>query len=351
LVLPTTYVSVVGLLILSFFCLGSWPNTFKAAGPRWRFELFAIDFAIGALLLSVAAAYTFGSLGPELSFADRVLVASKTAQGLTVIAGGVLALGNLLLLAGVSLLGIAAAFPLSLSLAIAISSLLRITGTNLIFSIPGVLLMLGAANFAARAGRAKDPLASIGTRPPAKSANERKMRRRTARGIIVTTLSGLVLGFFYPILARGLMGDFGLGPYAGMLELCVSLLVSTAILNIYFMNIVIDAGPIGFRAYARGAPNKHFLGFAAGAIWALGILAVFLCMFAPLHADLRHPLLFTLPVTSVLLTIFWGLFRWREFTSASKSAESFIRFAAAFFFVGLVALALGFASYSESVAQ
>ena len=49
-------------------CLGSWINTFKATGNRWRFELFSIDFAVGALLISLLAAYTLGTLGADLEF-------------------------------------------------------------------------------------------------------------------------------------------------------------------------------------------------------------------------------------------------------------------------------------------
>ena len=51
-ILPTTYVSALLLLVLSFLLLGSLVNTFKLAGKQWRFELFSIDFAIGALLLA-----------------------------------------------------------------------------------------------------------------------------------------------------------------------------------------------------------------------------------------------------------------------------------------------------------
>jgi hypothetical protein len=39
-------------LILSFLLLGLWSSTFKLAGNRWRFELFSVDFAFGAILFS-----------------------------------------------------------------------------------------------------------------------------------------------------------------------------------------------------------------------------------------------------------------------------------------------------------
>ena len=100
-VLPTTWLSALFFLVLSFICLGSWANTFKASGSRWRFELFSIDFAVGALIFSLLAAYTLGTLGADLGFSDRMLVAGRTNQALGIAAGALFALGNMLLLAAV----------------------------------------------------------------------------------------------------------------------------------------------------------------------------------------------------------------------------------------------------------
>src|SRR5579875_3253920 len=113
-ILPVTYVPVLILLIASLFCLGAWINTFKAAGAKWRFELFAIDFSIGGLLVVLIAAFTLGTLGSDLAFSDRMLVAGRTAQALAIIAGAVFNLGNMLLLAAVGLIGISTAFPLTI---------------------------------------------------------------------------------------------------------------------------------------------------------------------------------------------------------------------------------------------
>src|SRR5579875_4114249 len=122
-ILPTTYVSALLLLIFSFLCLGTWANTFRLSGTRWRFELFNIDFAVGAILISVIAAFTLGTLGSDLAFSDRMLVAGRTAQAFLVGAGFIFNLGNMLLLAAVSMIGFASAFPLSIGLALVVTSL------------------------------------------------------------------------------------------------------------------------------------------------------------------------------------------------------------------------------------
>ena len=152
-VLPTTYISTLLLLILSFICLGCWTNTFKLAGPRWRFELFCIDFAIGAALLSVIAAFTFGLLGSDLGFTDRMLVAGHLAQVFLIAAGSIFNLGNMLLLAAASILGTATAFPLAFGVALVISSLLNLRTENEFVLISGIVIVIIAILLDARSLR------------------------------------------------------------------------------------------------------------------------------------------------------------------------------------------------------
>src|SRR5262245_42676494 len=51
-ILPQTYIQLLILMIVSLICLGSWGLTYKAT-QRWRFELYYLDFAIGAVLVSI----------------------------------------------------------------------------------------------------------------------------------------------------------------------------------------------------------------------------------------------------------------------------------------------------------
>src|SRR4051812_7928377 len=74
-ILPTTYAAALILLILSMVCWDSWANALKLVGERWRFELFYFDYSFGVLAASVVAAFTFGTLGADMTFQDRLLVA------------------------------------------------------------------------------------------------------------------------------------------------------------------------------------------------------------------------------------------------------------------------------------
>ena len=385
-ILPTTYVSALLLLVLSFLALGSWINTFKLAGKHWRFELFSIDFAIGALLLAVIAAFTLGSLGSDLAFTDRMLVAGHTAQAIMIGAGFIFNLGNMLLLAAASLLGLAGAFPLSIGVALIVASCFGFHSGNWLFLISGIVL-LGVAVFldanacraraqanakkrvpahasaatnaqtetgvsreamassaATAAATAKSRVSTVvhgGTRVAHNSAPRKGKSRRTARGLLIAVLSGIALGLFYPVASRGPTGEFSLGPYASLLMLSVGVLISTIIYNFYFLNISIDAEPVSFGAYFKGNARQHFLGFLGGALWASGMLAAALALSVPSQTGPNPALQLILPVGSVLLVMLWGAVVWKEFpTAAAKLAIGLV---AVFFTAGLVLLGIGIA--------
>src|SRR5712692_5477804 len=100
-ILPQTYGAALVLIIVSMLCWGSWANTFKLTG-RWRFELFYYDYAFGVLLAAVIAAFTFGSLGTELTFYDNLLIAGYRKMLYGFGAGVIFNLANMLLVAAIS---------------------------------------------------------------------------------------------------------------------------------------------------------------------------------------------------------------------------------------------------------
>src|SRR4051794_15514662 len=108
-ILPTTYATAMLLTILSMICWGSWANTFKMT-KKWRFDLFYFDFSLGLLLTGVIAAFTLGSMGDDLSFTDNLLIAGKRHVAYAIAAGVIFNLANMLLIAAISLAGMAVAF-------------------------------------------------------------------------------------------------------------------------------------------------------------------------------------------------------------------------------------------------
>src|SRR5260221_3643569 len=108
--IPQTYAAALILIVLSMICWGSWANTFKLAG-KWRFELFYYDYSLGVLLAAIIAAYTFGSMGDDLSFSDNLIVAGKRNMAWAVAGGVGFNLGHMPFVAATSVAGLADGFP------------------------------------------------------------------------------------------------------------------------------------------------------------------------------------------------------------------------------------------------
>jgi len=335
--LPTTHQTAILLLIASLICLGSWPNFLKLA--KWRFELFYFDFAAGALVLAIVAAMTLGTLGSELSFNDRIAVAGLRSQAMAIGGGFVFSIGNMLLVAAISLVGMAASVPLALSLVLIVVAVTNWQDANL------TMLMLGTAALLTSVITAAIAMRKLDLTQVKKGRNGKQNTRTSGRGkkgIVLAVLGGLIIGGSALLAEGGLWGDLGLGAYAGSLMFCVGLAISTAIFNLFFMNIGIEGGRVTFGTYLAGKPIRHLLGFAGGVLWAVGSLAVLLAqsVTTALAPDQTTLTLFT--QGAALVALVWGILAWREFAGSSKGAKISIALTAAFFIGGCILLAYRF---------
>src|SRR5437762_2636615 len=97
-IFPTTYLGSLLLLIASLVCLGLWASLQKLTF-KWRFELLFYDVCFAMIALAVVAAFTFGSMNSqELTFQDNLLLVGYRKIAWALLAGGVFALGAILLL-------------------------------------------------------------------------------------------------------------------------------------------------------------------------------------------------------------------------------------------------------------
>src|SRR6266446_7567151 len=116
--IPQTYAGALILIVLSMICWGSWANAQKLAG-KWRFELFYYDYSLGVVVCSLIAAFTLGSMNPrDLTFTDNLLIASYHQMAYALGGGAVFNLANILLVAAISVSGMAVAFPIAIGLAL-----------------------------------------------------------------------------------------------------------------------------------------------------------------------------------------------------------------------------------------
>ena len=178
--LPESYQAALFLMILSMFCWGSWANTLKMC-PRYRFQLFYWDYAIGLAAGAIFWGLTAGSLGHTGAPFVEAVINTPLAPILFAVCGGVVFnVANLLLVAAIDVAGLAVAFPVGIGLALvvgAVSSYLVSPAGNPLLLFGGVALVVVAIVFDAAAYRQREARAKAAS---------------TTRGLVLSVLAGPV---------------------------------------------------------------------------------------------------------------------------------------------------------------
>ncbi len=336
--LPSTYVAALLLTILTMLCWGSWANTLKLSG-KWRFELFYFDYAFGVLLASVIAAYTFGTFGYDgFLFMDDLMRAGKRNMVLGFAGGVVFNLANMLLVAAISVAGLAVAFPVGIGLALVIgviwNYILNPQGnpTFLVLGAGLVVLAIIVDAFAYRSlefQRAEERI---------KAGLSRTLRPKVSmKGILLSLISGVLMGSFYPLVEMGKSGDTGLGPYAIAFVFALGVFFSTFVFNLYFMNLPVQGEPVEMLDYFRGTAKQHLLGITGGLIWCAGTVANFVAASAPQEIQVGPAVSYAIGQGATAVSALWGLLVWKEFAGADAKVKSLL---VLMFFLFLSGLAL-----------
>ncbi|HSB16966.1 MAG TPA: hypothetical protein VLE22_21120 [Bryobacteraceae bacterium] len=336
--LPSTYIAALLLTILTMLCWGSWANTLKLSG-KWRFELFYFDYAFGVLLASVIAAYTFGTFGYDgFLFMDDLMRAGKRNMVLGFAGGVVFNLANMLLVAAISVAGLAVAFPVGIGLALVIGVIwnyvLNPQGnpTFLFLGAGLVVLAIIVDAFAYRSlefQRAEERI---------KAGLSRTLRPKVSmKGILLSLISGVLMGSFYPLVEMGKAGDAGLGPYAIAFVFALGVFFSTFVFNLYFMNLPVQGEPVEILDYFRGTAKQHLLGIAGGLIWCAGTVANFVAASAPQEIQVGPAVSYAIGQGATAVSALWGLLVWKEFAGADAKVKSLL---VLMFFLFLSGLAL-----------
>ena len=343
-ILPEAYASALLLIILSMLCWGSWANTFKLTGKpagKWRFELFYYDYSLGVLVAAIIAAYTFGSMGSELSFSDNLLVAAKRNMAYAVAAGMVFNLANMLLVAAISVAGLAVAFPVGIGLALVMGVIwnyfLNPQGNPTLLAA-GVALVVCAIIVDALAYTAHAKPASP---PPA--ARGRSKSSASSKGILLSLISGVLMGSFYPLVEMSKGGGIdaaGLGPYAVAFLFSLGVFFSTFIYNLYFLNLPVQGEPLSMFAYFKGTLGQHALGIIGGIIWCTGAISNFVAASAPKSVQVGPAVSYAIGQGATMVSALWGVLVWKEFSGARTNVRVLLTLMFVLFLAGLMLVAI-----------
>jgi glucose uptake protein len=327
-ILPQTVSTAVLLVAFAVVCWGSWANSLKLAG-KWRFELLYWDFAAGAFLAGVVAALTFGSLGFDMAangrglpFMEDLLDGGKHNMLYAFLAGVILNAGNMLLLAGVSLAGMAvafvAAFGLMFSLGIVSSYVIEPSGNPvLLFGGVGLVLIAAAVDGVAHRNvtlRKSEEAIRVGK-------TKSVIPKPRWKGFVVSAIAGVLMAGYYPLIELSEHRGIGLGPYSIAFVFLAGLFVSTFFFNMIFMNLPVAGRPVELLEYFRGKMRQHLLGLSGGAMWGAGFIALVAAGSAP-EAQLNPALVYIAVHGVAIVAALWGLLAWKEFRSGDTNAKA-----------------------------
>jgi glucose uptake protein len=326
--LPQTYGVALALTILTMLCWGSWANTLKLC-PGFRFQLFYWDYAIGMAVGALFWGITAGSMGHAgLPFLDDLRQTPLVPMLYAMIGGAIFNVANLLLVAAIDVAGMAVAFPVGIGLALVIGAIsnyvIKPVGNPLLL-FGGVALVVVAIVFDAAAYKKREASA----------------KATTIRGIVISLACGVLMGCFYPFVAKALNGEPGSrapGPYAITMFFTIGLLISTIPANWLLMKKPLDGKEsVAGADYWKAPVGWHLAGTLGGAIWCTGGIANFLASGTHLVGPAVS---YSIGQGATMVSACWGVFVWREFSGAPRAATLLLVLMFLFFLLGLGMIAI-----------
>jgi glucose uptake protein len=322
---PEAYAIALLFMMGSMFCWGSWANTMKLT-PGYAFQLFYWDYVIGIVLASLGWGFTLGNWGGgDLSFLSNISQADSRHILFAVAGGAVFNVANLLLVAAIDIAGLAVAFPVGIGLALVVGVLLNYFMSpkgNPFLLFGGVLLVVVAIVL--------DALAY--------SRRETARKTLSVRGIQISLACGVLMGVFYPLVAKAITGERSLGPYTVAFFFAVGTALCALPVNYFLMRKPLTGGPpVSMAGYWQGHPAWHWWGILGGMIWCTGAVL----NFAASHAHLIGPAIsYAIGQGATMVSAIWGVFIWKEFSSAPPASRKLIPAMFVFFLLGLGSIAI-----------
>ncbi len=301
-----SYFVAVLMCVITMLCWGSWANTQKMASKKWAFQLFYWDYSLGVLILALILAFTMGSVGEEgRGFLADLGQAEGSAIGSALLGGAVFNIANLLIVVAINIAGMAVAFPIGIGLALVIGVVVNYVATplgNPVILFIGVALVVLAIVLDALAYR----------------RHSGGKMSSTTKGIVISILGGILMGFFYRFVAASMVTDFAapeagkLTPYTASVIFALGLLLSNFVWNTFFMYKPVSGEKASYGDYFRkGSPGLHLTGILGGMIWSLGMTFSIIA-----SEQAGYAISYGLGQGATLIAALWGVFIWKEFGRA-----------------------------------
>ncbi len=320
-----SYFVAVLFCIITMLCWGSWANTQKMASKDWPFQLFYWDYTLGVLLITLFLAFTLGSIGSGgRSFLEDILQGKSHYLALAFLGGIIFNFANLLLVIAIEIAGMAVAFPVGIGLALVIgvvTNYLDHPEGNPTILFTGVALVTAAIIFDALAYKKV----------------QKESRSTSTRGIVISLLAGIAMGFFYKYVAASMSLDFvnpetgKLTPYTALVIFSAGIFLSNFLFNSINMYRPLSGKPTTYSAYfSLGSLRLHAIGLLGGIIWGVGM------SFSIIASEQAGPAIaYGLGQGATMIAALWGVFIWKEFADLPKGERWMIAMMFVCFLAGL----------------
>lgn len=313
------------MTVLSTVCWGSFANTFKGT-RNYRFELYYWDYGLGIFLISVVLALTMGSFagGPTAFLANM-----HSADGINLfyaaLGGFIFNIANVLLVAGIEMVGLAVAFPISIGIAL-------VEGVVLSYALQprGNPVLLGAGIFMAVVA-----VVLVGKAYGALRTDGGGVSRR---GVVVCVISGFLMGIFAPFVTRAMTRGNTLTPYTTAVFLTLGAFLCCFVFNTILMRKPIVGSPVAAADYFRAPGKYHALGLLGGAIWGTGTVFNFVAA-----SLVGVAISYAIGQASPMVACLWGVFVWKEFRGANARAKGYLAAMIVAYLLALLLIAWAYA--------
>ena len=320
-----SYSLAVIFCFITMLCWGSWANTSKVSSDKWPFPMFYWDYSLGIILMTLIYGLTIGSIGDSgRSFITDLQQADSGSISSAFIGGVIFNLSNLILVAAIAVAGISVAFPVGVGLALVIGVIV-----NYIKNPEGnpVLLFTGVALV----------VVAIVVNALASSKVSKSKGSTSAKGILLSVMAGIIMGFFYRFVADGMTLNFTspeagkMTPYSAALIFSAGVFISNFLWNTFFMYKPVEGSKSSYKDYfTNGTTKQHLFGILGGMIWLTGFL------FNLIASDKAGPAIsYGLGQGATMVGAAWGVFVFREFKGAPPLINRYLITMFVSFFAGL----------------
>ncbi len=317
--------------------LGSWANTFKSLRGKWRYELYCLDLAFGAMLIALILAFTFGSFGFDgFLFLDDVKLAGKRQDAFGFLSGCLFNMGTMLVMGGISVTGMSVAIPIGMSTGLIVTSII-----DLIVSRQSNLLLVLCGSLALAASSVMFSSAWYHFAKARLLAQVRLGKTKSTRldismgGVLLSAGGGLFLGFSRPVLDLARVPDIGLGPYSLGVVFAVGIVFSTFVMNLFLMNLPVSGEPIDIVNYFQAQVVSHLPGIFGGMLLGGGLIASFVVARADGAGAVLQRISQPVLQSAMVLAMLWGLVAWKELSSPESKVKGYVAAAALLLIAGI----------------